>query len=100
MAQLSCTSEHVVMCNCVRHAGLLFIYLPSMIIFVVADVAFIATVAGPMFALALGDLLRPQPEIGELTTVAALTLPGTSVGRVTNLTACLHVQCLECWPGY
>ena len=51
------------------NAGLLYIYLPSLVVFVIADVAFITTIAGPMFKEALGDLLRPQPEIGEISGI-------------------------------
>jgi uncharacterized membrane protein len=42
---------------------LLFIYAPALVLFVLLDGVFIAFVAGPMFKAALGDMLRPSPDI-------------------------------------
>jgi uncharacterized membrane protein len=44
-------------------ASILLIFLPSFIVFVLLDVAFISLVAGPMFKAALGDITRPVPDL-------------------------------------
>ena len=41
----------------------MFVLLPAFLVFVCVDVLFISMVAAPLFAQALGALMRPTPDI-------------------------------------
>lgn len=45
------------------HLAALGVVLPSLLVFILMDVAWIALVAGPLFKEVLGPLMRPQPGI-------------------------------------
>ncbi|KAL6750247.1 hypothetical protein V8C86DRAFT_2817428 [Haematococcus lacustris] len=45
------------------HLAALGVVLPSLLVFILMDVAWIALVAGPLFKKVLGPLMRPQPGI-------------------------------------
>ncbi len=45
------------------HPGLALVFLPSLVAFVALDFIWISLVAAPMFKEALGDKLRPTPDI-------------------------------------
>lgn len=61
-------------------ASIFLVFLPSFVVFVILDVLFISFVAGPMFKAALGDIVRPVPDL-----VSGLAAWAVIVGAVQAL---------------